>query len=204
MVKKKQVGRKVEGWKAKSWFKVYTPEVFGKNYMGDTIANDPEKVVGRVMETTLGEIAQDYSKQHVKLRFKIRDVAGDAAYTEFVGHELTRDFLRSLVKRRTSRIDIILPVVTKDGKRFRLTVTAFTLYRANLSQAHNIRTAMGQYVFQAAAQNDTDTFIKAMVMGEMAKELHKILKTIHPVRRVEVIKSRLEEKKEVAAATAEA
>jgi ribosomal protein S3AE len=26
---KKQIGRKVEGWKAKSWFKVYVPEIFG-------------------------------------------------------------------------------------------------------------------------------------------------------------------------------
>ncbi|MDH7593793.1 MAG: 30S ribosomal protein S3ae [Methanomicrobiales archaeon] len=195
MVKKKQVGRKVEGWKAKSWYKVYVPEVFGKNYLGDTIANEPEKVVGRVMETTLGEITQDYSKQHVKLRFRIREVAGDAAYTEFAGHELTRDFMRSLVKRRTSRIDVVLPVVTKDGKQLRVTVTAFTLFRANLSQAHNIRSTMSQFVMQAAAQNDMDSLVRAMVSGDIAKELHKLLKVIHPVRRVEVIKSKLEERK---------
>ncbi|MGB8821393.1 MAG: 30S ribosomal protein S3ae, partial [Methanoregula sp.] len=29
MAKKKQVGRRVEGWKAKSWFKVYTPDNLG-------------------------------------------------------------------------------------------------------------------------------------------------------------------------------
>jgi len=116
MAKKKQVGRRVEGWKAKSWYKVYTPESLGKAYIGDTIAGDPESVVGRIMQTTLGEIINDYSKQNVKMKFRVANVAADSAYTEFVGHELTRDYLRSLVKRRTTRIDSHVPVLTKDGK----------------------------------------------------------------------------------------
>jgi len=38
----------------------------------------------------------------MKMSFKIATVTGDSAYTEFVGHEVTRDYLRSLVKRRSS------------------------------------------------------------------------------------------------------
>jgi len=117
MARKKQVGRRVEGWKTKSWYKVYTPDNLGKVYIGDTIANDAENVVGRVMQTTLGEITNDYSRQNVKMRFRIASVAGDSAYTEFLGHELTRDYLRSMVKRRTSRIDCTIPVTTKTAKR---------------------------------------------------------------------------------------
>ena len=192
MVKKKQMGRKVEGWKAKSWFKIYVPEVFGKTYMGDTIANEPEKVVGRIISTTLGEVTQDYAKQQIKLRLKVMNVAGDAAYTEFAGHEVTRDFMRSLVKRKTSRIDSILPVTTKDGKKMRVTVTCLTLSRANLSQVHAIRDALTVYVRNYAAQTNHDTFVKEMVTGEIGKELLKQIKTIYPIRRVEIIKSKVE------------
>jgi SSU ribosomal protein S3AE len=192
MVKKKQIGRKVEGWKAKSWYKVYVPEVFGKTYMGDTIANEPEKVVGRVISTTLGEVTQDYAKQQIKLRLRITNVAGDAAYTDFAGHEVTRDFMRSLVKRKTSRIDSILPVTTKDGKIFRVTVTCLTLSRANLSQVHAIRDTLSSFVRAYAAQINHDAFIKDMVSGEIAKELLKQIKTIYPIRRVELIKSKVE------------
>ena len=122
MAKKKQVGRRVEGWKAKSWFKVYVPDNLGKAYIGDTIANDAESVVGRIMQATLGEITNDYAKQHIKMSFKIATVTGDAAYTEFVGHEVTRDYLRSLVKRRSSRVDCQVPLLTKDSKKVRLTI----------------------------------------------------------------------------------
>ena len=142
MAKKKQVGRRVEGWKAKSWFKVHVPDNLGKAYIGDTIANDAESVVGRIMTATLGEIVNDYAKQHVKMSFKIATVTGDSAYTEFVGHEVTRDYLRSLVKRRSSRIDTIVPVTTKDNKKVRLTICTYTFARANLSQEHAIRNAI--------------------------------------------------------------
>jgi small subunit ribosomal protein S3Ae len=192
MVKKSQIGRKVEGWKAKGWYKIHVPEVFGKTYIGDTISSDPATVMGRILQTTLGEIIQDYTKQHIKIRVKVTSVAGDAAYTDFVGHELTRDYMRSMVKRRTSRIDTILPVTTKDGKILRITMTCLTLTRANLSQVHAIRNAMTQFIQSYAASREFAAFVKEMVSGEITKELFKLVKPIYPLRRVEIIKSRVE------------
>jgi small subunit ribosomal protein S3Ae len=192
MAKKKQVGRRVEGWKAKSWYKVYTPESLGKVYIGDTIANDPDNVVGRVMRTTLGEIINDYARQNVKMKFRVATVTGDAAYTEFIGHELTRDYLRSLVKRRTSRIDAHIPVTTKDGKKVDLTVTCYTLTRANLSQTHAIRGLMTGKVQEIGRENDFNGILNGIVSGEISKELFKSIKPLFPVRRVEVIKSKVE------------
>ncbi len=192
MVKKKQAGRRVEGWKAKSWYKVYTPENLGKAYIGDTIANDAESVVGRVMNTTLGEITNDYAKQNVKMKFRVSNVAGDAAYTEFIGHELTRDYLRSLVKRRTSRIDCHIPITTKDGKKLLLTVTCYTLIRANDSQIHAIRHTITSQVLATLPAGDMEQLLTGIINGEISKELFKSVKTIFPVRRVEVIKSKVE------------
>lgn len=191
MAKKKQVGRRVEGWKAKSWYKVYTPDSLGKVYIGDTIANDPDSVMGRVMRTTLGEITNDYSRQNVKMKFRVSNVTGDAAYTEFIGHELTRDYLRSLVKRRTSRIDAQVPITTKDGKKVDLTVTCYTLTRANLSQTHAIRGLMAGKVQEIAKEVDFNGLLNGIVTGEISKELFKSVKPLFPVRRVEVIKSKV-------------
>lgn len=203
MVKKSQIGRKVEGWKAKGWYKIHVPEVFGKTYIGDTISNDPATVMGRILQTTLGEIIQDYTRQHIKIRVKVTSVAGDAAYTEFVGHELTRDYMRSMVKRRTSRVDTILPVTTKDGKILRITMTCLTLTRANLSQVHAIRSAMTQFIKSYAAQREFPAFVKEMVSGEITKELFKLAKPIYPLRRVEIIKSRVEPEAKAVAQAAE-
>ena len=192
MAKKKQVGRRVEGWKAKSWFRVHTPDNLGKVFIGDTISNDAESVVGRIMTSTLGEITNDYAKQHMKMSFKINSVAGDSAYTEFVGHDVTRDYLRSLVKRRSSRVDCHVPLVTKDGKKVHLTISCYTFARANISQECAIRKIITEAVTAQASAWDLTTLVNVIVSGEISRDLFKAVKIIYPTRRVEIIKSKVE------------
>ncbi len=191
MAKKKQSGRRVEGWKAKAWYTVHAPEAFNTAPIGDTISADTENMIGRVMNATLGEINSDYGKQHVKMKFRIDRVAGDAAYTEFIGHELTKDYLRSLVKRRSSRIDSHVVGTTKDGVRAHLTVTCYTLMAADSSQIHEIRKRIMARVAAYLAENDWRTVIDAMVTGGLAKDLMADARAVFPVRRIEVIKSKM-------------
>lgn len=195
MAKRKQIGRRVEGWKAKNWYQVFAPEYFEKVPIGQTISADAGLVTGRVIRTTLGEMTNDFSKQHVKMKFKVSAVTGDAGYTEFMGHEMTRDYLRAMVKRRTSRIDCPVLVTTKDGKKVRLTITCFTLSRANLSQAHAIRKTLAETVAAKAKETNFDALARDIVLGETSRDLFKAVKTIYPVRRVEIIKSKVEEAK---------
>ncbi|MDR2854936.1 MAG: 30S ribosomal protein S3ae [Methanomicrobiales archaeon] len=197
MAKKKQIGRRVEGWKAKSWYKVYTPDNIGKAYIGDTVANEPEKLMGRVITTQLSDIASDYSKQHVKMKFSITSVGGDAAYTDFIGHEVTRDYIRSLIKRRTSRIDAIVSFVTQDGRKARLTVTCFTLSRANDSQQHEIRRLLIDETLALGTSSDLNLLVNGIITGDISKEFFKKTKEIFPTRRVEIIKSKVELPKKV-------
>jgi len=192
MAKKKQVGRRVEGWKAKSWYRVHTPDNLGKVFIGDTISNDAESVVGRIMTSTLVEITNDYAKQHMKMSFKINSVAGDSAYTEFVGHDVTRDYLRSLVKRRSSRVDCHVPLVTKDGKKVHLTISCYTFARANISQERAIRKIITEAVTAQASAWDLTTLVNVIVSGEISRDLFKAVKIIYPTRRVEIIKSKVE------------
>jgi small subunit ribosomal protein S3Ae len=193
MARRKQIGRRVEGWKAKSWYSVYAPEYFDKIKIGETVSADPDKVIGRVMQTTLGEMTNDYGKQYIKMRFKINNVAGDAGYTDFIGHLVTRDYLRALVKRRTSRIDCPALVTTKDGKKIRLTITCLTLSRANVSQAHSIRKTLNEQITAMAKESSFEALTKGIVLGDIARELFRSVKDIYPVRRVEIIKSKVEE-----------
>lgn len=191
MARKKQSGgRKVEGWKAKSWFKVYAPEFLGKQFIGEIVSSDPSNMTGRVMSTSLGELIQDYSKQNVKMHFKITEVAGDAAYTQFIGHELTKDLLRALVKRRASRIDSTFNVQPMGSSReLQVTVTAFTINHARISQIHEIRAVMTKVVQDYAKEADFETFVSTMVKGELSKKIFEAIKPVFPMKRAEVIKS---------------
>jgi len=96
----------------KRWYTVLAPEQFDRVELGETPADESEKALGRTIETTLGDIRNDASENNTKLTFKIHEVASDTAYTEFIKHELTRDYLRSLVRRGSSKIEAYVTVLT--------------------------------------------------------------------------------------------
>jgi len=183
--------RKADSRKAKQWFKVISPEMFGRAPFGETIANDPDKVVGRIIETTLGELTNNFSKQNTKLRFRVDRVAGDSAYTKFVGHEMTTDYVRSLVKRRTSRIDAIVDVTTTDGYQVRIKPSCFTVKRARANQVKSIRELSKRVVMERSKSLDLNQLIQDAVGGKISLDIYKEAKMIYPLRRVEVRKTEI-------------
>ncbi|NPV62570.1 MAG: 30S ribosomal protein S3ae [Methanotrichaceae archaeon] len=183
--------RKAESRKAKQWYKVISPEMFGRSPVGETVALDPEKVVGRVIETTLGDITNNFSKQNTKLRFRVDRVAGDAAYTKFVGHEMTTDYIRSLVKRRTSRIDAIVDVTTTDGYEVRVKPSCFTVKRARANQVKSIREISRTVIAEKVKGLDLNQLIQEVVLGKLSLDIYKEAKMVYPLRRVEVRKTEI-------------
>jgi len=183
---------KAEGWKAKQWYNLVAPEMFGKANIGETVADVPEKLVGRVIEVTLGELTNDLSKQNIKLILKIDSVGGDSAYTKFTGHQLTADYLRSLVKRSTSNIETNISVLTRDGYTIRVKPSCYTIKRARANQVKAIRAVMNTVIAARAKEMDLDQFIQEVVTGKLSASIYHDVKPIYPLRRVEVRKTEIE------------
>ena len=188
---RRQTRKKAEGWKAKKWYDVVTPEIFGKMSIGSTPTDDPAKLVGRIMDTTLGELTNDLGKQNVKMHFKVNEVSGESAHTRFTGHELTRDYLRSLVKRRTSLVESNIIVTTKDGFKVHLKPMSLTIKRAGSSQIKAIRDIMNGTLRERAKDLDYEQFIHEVVLGKLASDIYKKSKIIYPLRRVEISKTKI-------------
>jgi small subunit ribosomal protein S3Ae len=176
----------------KRWYTVLAPEQFDREELGTTPADEPEKVLGRTIETTLGELTNNASENNTKLAFKINDVGSDAAYTEFVRHELTRDYLRSLVRRGASKVEANITILTKDDYRVQIQPVAFTTKKADHSQEKAIRRTMIDIVQESAKDHTFQDLIDGVVEGRLSSAIYGEAKTIYPLRRVEIQKATLE------------
>ncbi|WP_227354210.1 30S ribosomal protein S3ae [Haladaptatus salinisoli] len=176
----------------KRWYTVHAPEQFDRAELGTTPADEPNQVLGRTIETTLGELTNNASENNTKLTFKINDVGSDAAYTEFVKHELTRDYLRSLVRRGASKVEAYITVLTADDHRVQIQPVAFTTKKADHSQEKAIRRTMIDLVREAARDRTFDDLIDSVVEGRLSSAIYGEAKTIYPLRRVEIQKATLE------------
>jgi len=178
-------------WRAKVWYKIITPESFGSKEIAETPAETPEQVIGRVAETTLYQISGDIKKDYVKLFFKIMKIEGDQAKTIFVGHDVTSDYIRRLVRRRKSRIDAIFPMTTTDGYKIRVKITAIADKRLNSS----LKSAIRKKIIEAVQNNGSNLsfyeFVTYMLSEKIVSDIEKNVKPVYNIKKIEIRKSNL-------------
>ena len=187
----------------KRWYTVLAPEEFDRAELGETPADESEKVLGRTIETTLGDLRNDASENNTKLTFKVNEVAADTAYTEFVKHEMARDYLRSLVRRGSSKVAAYVTVLTADDYRVQIQPVAFTTKSADESQEKAIRRTMIDLVEDAASDRTFQDLVDSVINGRISSAIYNEAKTIYPLRRVEIQKATLEAHPEEVAAEEE-
>ncbi len=178
-------------WRSKTWYMVVAPSFFGNIELGSIPAQEEQMLIGRVVEATLYDITGDFSHHYLKMFFQIHAVEGKTARTLFKGHEYSRDFLRSLVRRRTTKVDGLFNIVTKDGFKLRISVSALTLSRIKTSQETIIRDMMEKIIRDKAKALTMDQFVQEMVLGKIASDIYNQAKLVAPLRHVGIRKSKL-------------
>ena len=184
--------RKVKDkWKAKTWYNILAPDSFDNVTVSETLSDDSSKLIKRVTEISLQDITNDFRKSHIKLFFEINNVEGSDAHTQFIGHTLTSDYLRRMIRRKRSKIDGVYDVLTRDGARVRIKPFATTDRRIQTSQKKVIRDIMKNTIVKQARASTLSEFIKIVIEGKIGSDIYKSCKKIYPVKRVEVYKTQV-------------
>ena len=187
---KAAAGRKVKDkWKAKEWYKIHAPRMFNESEIGETPSADPEFVIGRTVEVTVQDLTGDFSKMHIKLKFKVTSVDGHDAKTAFIGHDLTSDYVRRLTRRRKTKTDHVVDIVTKDGFTYRIKTMSIADRRIQSSQEDAMRRVIGETLVAIGQERTLSEIVKDIVSGDLAKELARACRIIIPIKRIEIRKS---------------
>ena len=189
---KKGAGKVKDKWKAKQWVTVLASPSFGNAPIGRVPLTDIESPGGRVVETTLYDILkQDPQHYSFKLYFQIDRVEGDTAYTVLKGHEYSREYLRSLMRRGSSMSDFIRDYKTKDGYVVRVYCIALSQGRMNSSRKHGIRVVMDRIIAERAASLTYDQFAQETVLQKVASDVYNEAKKVTRLRHVGIRKTKL-------------
>ncbi len=191
--KKPALSRTVKDkWRSKHWYRIRAPGLFQHSELGETAANEPEQVIGRNVELTLPEIAgsTDAGKAHVKLRFQIERIGGDGvAEARFVGHDLTSDYVRRLARRKRSKIDSSILVTTKDGVQIILKPVAVGEQRLQTRLRAELRHRIVEILTEEAKLRTSPEFVNEMLQGDLAKVLAHGVKSLYPLKKIEIRRS---------------
>ena len=180
-----------DSWKKKEWYTIHSPKNFEEKEIGMTPAIEPEKLANRIIRTSLREITGNIGHQFISMHFRVVDVKGKGAHTEFDGFELVREYLRRNVRRRRSMIRVVREITTKDNKKASVTVFTFTARKVDTSKKDLIRKTMIRAIDRIASENDFESLVQKMLFGSMATDIFKEVRNIAQIKRVEIAKCKL-------------
>ena len=177
MVRRKT--RKIKDkWKEKKWVTVLAPDAFNNIPIAYIPVTSDETAKGRVLEVTLFEILKGDPSQHqYKLFFQVDKVNQEKATTIFKRYEYAKEFLRSLIRRGSSRINFILDAETKDGYIFRIKMLALSHRELNTSRKHALRLIAKDVIEKTVRNMTLDQFVQASCYGKINSDI--MLSLIH-------------------------
>lgn len=180
----------VDKWKKKVWYKIYAPKEFEMKELGETVAMKPEHVMGRTVKASVKDLLNQIKMHYIKVIFSVVDVKGKKADTRIAGHEINENYLRKFVRRRGSKMDLVVVDKSKDGAEVKLKAVAVSAGKADTRQRADIRKAMGEELRDFIRSTEShEIVVKAIMSEKTIKKIMDRIRKIVPVKRVEIIKS---------------
>jgi len=185
-------GRVKDKWREKRWITVNAPDSFNNVPIAYVPITDDENASGRVLEVTLYDILKGDPSQHqYKIYFQVDKVDEDKATTIFKRFEYSKEFLRSLVRRGSSKINFIIDIKTKDGYIFRIKVIALTHRQLNTSRKHALRLIARDIINKTVPEMTIDQFVQATCYSKINSDIMAAFKKVIRVRHVGLEKVKL-------------
>jgi len=185
-------GRVKDKWREKRWVTVNAPDSFNNVPIGYVPITDDENASGRVLEVTLYDILKgDPSQRQYKIYFQIDKVDGETATSIFKRYEYSKEFLRSLVRRGSSKVNFVIDIKTSDGYIFRIKVIALTHRQLNTSRKHALRLIARDVINQTVPGMTIEQFVQATCYNKINSDIMAAFKKVIKVRHVGLEKVKL-------------
>src|SRR3989344_3274521 len=182
--------RTKDKWKRKIWYEIFAPKIFNQKKVGETVAEKPELLNGRVITVSLREIINQPKKGHLMMKFKINNVQGSKAYTELTGHEIVSSYLKRIIRRNVSKVEAVNDFISKDNKKIRVKAVVITQKKVPKKQETDIRKIIIETIEEEAKHKNYEELINEFVFGGTPSGIFNKAKKISLIKRVEVLKSR--------------
>ena len=179
-------------WKAKRWYTIRAPRnPWAFRVIGETLAEEPEQLIGRTYDIMQNELDGDFSKMHVQVVFRITESVGGDALTEFVGHNVLKDHIRRQIRRHRGKIDDTIDVVTEDGYYVRFKPLLISRSRVKSSQKSAMRAKARDTILSIGATSTWILLQRAILDGTMEAAIKEAVSKVSPVRTAIIRRSQL-------------
>ncbi len=172
--------------KKKVWVQLLAPALFGKASLGETVVEEPKKVIGKTIELSLMSLTGDMKKQNVSVTFAVQDVADGMGQTQIVGYDVSPSSIKRVVRKGRGRLDASFICQTKDGKKIIIKPFFLTSHEIKRSILTSLRKYATACIATYCALYDYETVMKDVISGKLQSGLRTALHKIYPIKTSEI------------------
>ncbi len=172
--------------KKKHWFTIVATKEFNQVKLGETLASEPNELIGRRVRVNLISLTNEPKKQNFSLIFAVEKVEGDTAHTKLLGYMMNPSYLKRLVRKGAQKIEDSFEVVSKDNVKLVVKPVFVTRMKIQRSVATKLRMA-ARTSLEATAKNveSAELFLQA-ISNKLQMELKDVFRKIYPVQMSEL------------------
>ena len=176
-------------WKEKTWYVVSAPSYLGGKDMLESLGNGPESMIGRKIEVPVSDLTGNFKKGNTKAIFRISECQGTKCISDFVGHYVSDDYVRRMVRSRKERIDIVSEFLTNDNYVISVKSVIVTDAKLTANKRSALRKTVKDHLTSRLSQMSYHEACAYLIGDEIQNEVMASVKHIYPVKKLEIRKS---------------
>lgn len=176
----------VQKQKKKKWYQIYAPDLFRGQVIGESLASDPNMLMGKRLSVNLMNLTDDPKKQNFRLVFKIVKIDGDKALTEIIAYEMLLTHVKRMMRKGVEKIEDSFVVQSKDNVNIRLKPLLLIRNKVNHSVSTAIRKKDQEVMSDEAKKQDYSDILRSIITNKLQKQSREALTKIYPLAACEL------------------
>ncbi|MBN2368226.1 hypothetical protein JXC34_04345 [Candidatus Woesearchaeota archaeon] len=172
--------------KKKRWIHIFSPTYLGEKQIGETYLDEAENALGKTISVNLMHITGDIKNQNADVKFEVSDAKDNKLNTRLIRYTFSNSSIKRYVRRRMSRIDDSIVIMTKDNKKIRIKPFLLTRQKVSKSVQYNLRATLKEELIKLVKNADYDELFLKVIKYSIQKELKDKLNAIYPVKSLEI------------------
>jgi len=158
------------------WLDVVSPEYLGGKTMGDILVYSDEETYTKRIAVLQSDLTDDPAHAYTKIFLKVSDVSGGKANTEYIGHEVSRGYIKSILRKGSSTIGPIIDVVTKDGYKLRVRITMRARNKIATNKKTFLANQRAQMMAEKCSSYKLSQLVQEMISGKTESDIFNFAK----------------------------
>ncbi|MFC1728128.1 hypothetical protein ACFLZ7_01525 [Nanoarchaeota archaeon] len=182
--------------KKKRWFKILASPHFNSRQIGETLAEEPQSLMGRPVSVSMMHLTGEMKRQNITIAFEVTNVRDENAITEIRKYKLNPASIKRFVRKGKDRLDMSFVCETEDGKSVIIKPFLLTLKKTGGAHQTSLRKAAIAAIKERVSKTKYADLFREVITNRLQREVRSKLSKIYPLKTCEIRVLELKKKKE--------